>query len=55
MTESEWLSGTRFPALWGFLAGKISDRKRRLFACACCRRIWDRLRQMKENNWSICC
>src|SRR5262249_52682102 len=40
MTESEWLVCDSLLGLRGFLKGRASDRKLRLFAVACCRRIW---------------
>jgi hypothetical protein len=39
MNEQEWLRSDTHEML-GFLRSKVSDRKLRLFACACCRRIW---------------
>src|SRR5258708_7473595 len=39
MTEAEWLNCDG-PML-DFLQGRASNRKLRLFACACCRRVWN--------------
>src|SRR3954454_2443959 len=42
MTQNEWQDSADPLAMIAFLrsSGGASDRKLRLFACACCRRLW---------------
>lgn len=40
MTETDWLATTDPRTMLEFLRRKVSDRKLRLFACGCCRRLW---------------
>lgn len=51
MTEEEWLTYRREPkVMLSWLRTKATNRKKRLFGCACCRRIWDLIRN--ENSRS---
>jgi hypothetical protein len=43
MTEAEWLACKDQWELWRFLRDKADDRKKLLFAAACCRRVWPHL------------
>ena len=43
MTEQEWLKGTQPRRMLDHIIEKASTRKRLLFSCASCRRVWDRI------------
>src|SRR5262249_28372870 len=43
MTDTEWLACTDPKPMLEALRGRASDRKLRLFACACCRTVWEHL------------
>lgn len=40
MTEAEWLACDSPERMLEFLRGTARERKLRLFACGCCRRVW---------------
>ena len=50
MTESEWLACTDPQKMLGHLGERASERKLRLFACACCRRIWHLLKDRRSRE-----
>jgi hypothetical protein len=52
MTEAEWLAKQQNPeTILNFLRGKgPSDRKLRLFAVACCRRVWNLLTPQQQGQ-----
>src|SRR5438270_24210 len=47
MTEAEWLACADPEPMLVFQRGKATDRKLRLFACACCRHSW----LLLEDDW----
>ena len=51
MTEAYWHVCTDPTPMLAFLRGRASGRKLRLFACACARRVWDRLDA--PGRWAI--
>jgi hypothetical protein len=52
MTESEWLKPTNPSTMlrWLQQRGRLSERKGRLFACACVRRVWHLLDDERSRN-----
>jgi hypothetical protein len=51
MKEAEWLACTEPDLMLNHLRGlfRVSERKLRLFACACCRQVWNRLDLRSQN------
>jgi hypothetical protein len=50
MTEAEWNACTDHIIMLDYLRARASDRKLRLFAVACCRRVWDHLRDPRSKE-----
>src|SRR5262245_34404345 len=40
MTEGDWRTGTSAPPMLLYLGARLTGRRLRLFACACCRAAW---------------
>ena len=50
MTQTEWLGCNDSVPMVNFLEGKMSERKLRLFTCACCRRVEHLLRYPRSKR-----
>lgn len=50
MTEQEWLAASKPRPMLKFLLDKLTERKLRFFAFACCRRIWSLLSDDRTRN-----
>jgi hypothetical protein len=50
MNEMAWLRCADPDAMMRFLRGQVSERKLRLFACACLRRIWTLLPDQRSRR-----
>lgn len=50
MTEREWLECVYPAPLFDFVRGRMSDRKKRLFACACVRASWEAVKAPRLRN-----
>ena len=53
MTEEKWLACFDPNPMLEYLHGKASDRKFRLFSCACYRRAWDKLPQESRQTVEV--
>jgi hypothetical protein len=49
MTEAEWVACAEPAPMLEFVSGRATDRKLRLFACACCRMAWDWLYPLERD------
>jgi hypothetical protein len=56
MTEAEWLADTEPERMVEFLRGgsHLSERKARLFAVACCRRVWEWMPDEAKQAAEVC-
>jgi hypothetical protein len=50
MTEAEWLAGSNLREMLDHIRNTGSDRKLRLLACACCRRAWHLLTDLRSQE-----
>ena len=50
LSEEEWLGDRHPEAMLDFLSSPRNERKLRLFACACCRRIWHLLSDSRSRK-----
>ena len=50
MTEAQWHNSTDLTMMLEFLKGRRFARKFRLFACACCRRVWPLLTDTRSQR-----